>query len=186
MVEGNTARPRGRVWGSHRGRRAERFARFGLALHPEKTRLIRFQRPSPRGGGPRPGSFDFLGFTFYWGRSRRGRWVLKEKTAKSRFSRATRTIGQWMRRARHLPVKVQAEALGQKLRGHYNYYGIQGNARSLGRFHHVVIRLWRKWLWRRSQRARMSWKEFYQLLKHHPLPPVRLPRHRRQLRLANL
>jgi len=164
----------------------KRFSRFGLTLHPEKTRLIRFRRPSSHGGGPKPGSIDFLGFTFYWGRSRRGRWVLKQKTAKDRLSRATRAISQWMRRARHLPVKVQAATLGRKLRGHFNYYGIQGNSKALCRLHYAVRRLWRYWLSRRSQRAGMTWKKFSRLLKRHPLPPARLSRHRRQLRLANL
>jgi hypothetical protein len=166
----------------------ERFARFGLTLHPEKTRLIRFRRPYPDGSGPKPGSFNFLGFTWHWGRTRRGRWGLKQKTAKDRFSRATRTISQWMRRNRHLPVKVQRVSLGRKLRGHYNYYGIQGNSRALGDFLHAVQRLWRYWLTRRTQRkhARMSWKKFKRLLERHPLPPARLPRHRRQCRLANL
>lgn len=166
----------------------KRFARFGLTLHPEKTRLIRFRRPSPRGDGPKPGSFNFLGFTFHWGRSRQGHWVLKQKTAKDRLSRSLRAISRWMRRARHLPVKKQAASLGRKLRGHFNYYGIQGNSKALSRFHHSVRRLWRYWLSRRTQRsiARMTWKKFNRLLKRHPLPPARLPRHRRQLRLANL
>jgi group II intron reverse transcriptase/maturase len=166
----------------------ERFARFGLTLHPEKTRLVRFWRPPPHGGGPKPGSFDFLGFTFYWGRSRQGRMVLRQKTAKERFSRAIRATSQWMRGHRHLPVKVQATALGQKLRGHFNYYGIPGNSKALGRYLCAVQRLWRYWLSRRTQRrhARMPWVKFKRLLKRHPLPPARLPRRCRQLRLANL
>lgn len=165
----------------------KRFARFGLTLHPEKTRLFKFHRPPPR-GGPKPGSFDFLGFTFYWGRSKRKSRVLKQKTAKDRLSRVLRSVGQWMKRARHLPVSVQAEALGRKLRGHYNYYGIEGNARSLRRFRAEVRRRWRYWLSRRTQRsfAKMTWDKFARLESRNPLPPARLPRHRRQLRLANL
>jgi group II intron reverse transcriptase/maturase len=165
----------------------KRLVRFGLTLHPEKTRLIRFRRP-PRGDGPKPGSFDFLGFNFYWGRSRRGRWILKRKTAKDRFSRALRNVSQWMRRNRHLPVEEQAEALGRKLRGHYNYYGVKGNAKALGRFYYAVRCQWRYWLSRRTQRAvaKLTWEKFDRLEKRYPLPPGRLPRHRQQLRLANL
>lgn len=163
-----------------------RFERFGLALHPDKTRRVQFKRPPRSGGGPRPGSFDFLGFTWYWGRSRKGGWVLKQKTAKGRFCRAVKKIDRWMRRVRHIPVKRQAKILGRKLLGHFNYYGIPGNSKSISRFHWVVRRHWKYWLSRRSQRARMSWKKFNRLLGRHPLPPARLPRRSRQLRLANL
>ena len=166
----------------------KRFARFGLTLHPEKTRLIRFRRPYPHGRGPQPGSFNFLGFTWYWGRTRSGRWGLKQKTAKERLSRATRAISQWMRRNRHLPVSTQAAVLGRKLQGHYNYYGIQGNSKALGTFLRIVQRRWRYWLSRRTQRrhARMPWSKFGRLLTRHPLPPARLPHRWRQGRLANL
>lgn len=165
-----------------------RLERFGLALHPDKTRKVPFKRPPRNGRGPRPGSFDFLGFTWYWGRSRRGSWVLKQKTAKGRFQRAVKNISRWMRRVRHIPVKLQVISLGRKLAGHFNYYGIRGNSAALSRFHWVVRRLWKFWLSRRSQRARLSWKKFNRLLKRHPLPPARLPPRARQpqLRLANL
>jgi RNA-directed DNA polymerase len=166
---------------------AKRFARFGLRLHPEKTRLVAFRRPPRNGGGPRSGSFDFLGFTHYWGRNRRqGQWSIRRKTAKSRFSRALKGINQWMRRWRHLPVKDQARVLGSKLRGHFNYYGLPGNARAINRFHYEVRCRWRKWLSRRSQRARLTWEKFNRLLKHHPLPPARLPPRPVQYRLAKL
>lgn len=163
-----------------------RFARFGLTLHPDKTRLVRFRRPKSDGGGPKSGSFDFLGFTFYWGRSRRKRWVLKQKTAKNRFSRAVKDVGAWMARARHLPVGAQARVLGLKLHGHYNYYGIRGNMQALRRFYQEVQRLWKKWLSRRSQRASLTWEAFVRLMSRHPLPSPRLRPKWRQLRLANL
>lgn len=165
---------------------AKRFERFGLTLHPDKTRLVRFRRPPRRGGGRKQDSFDFLGFTWYWGRSRKGNWVLKRKTAKDRFRRAVKNIDRWMRRVRHIPVKRQVRTLGRKLLGHFNYYGIKGNSQSISRFHYQVRRLWKYWLSRRSQRARMSWKKFNRLLARHPLPPARLPRRLKQLRLANL
>lgn len=164
----------------------KRFARFGLALHPEKTRMLQFWRPPPEPKGPRPGTFDFLGFTFHWGRSRKGKMVLKQKTAKDRMGRAARSMSQWMRWNRHLPVERQAAILGSKLRGHYNYYGVPGNSKALSRLRHTVCIQWRRWLSRRSQRARMPWGKFNRLLERHPLPPARLPPGRRQLHLANL
>ncbi|NOY27075.1 MAG: hypothetical protein GXP62_14495, partial [Oligoflexia bacterium] len=149
---------------------SKRFARFGLTLHPEKTRLIRYRRPRRDGSGPKPGSFDFLGFTHHWARSRRGFWVPKRKTAKGRLRRALRALNQWMRRARHLPVAEQARIIGQKLRGHYAYYGIRGNSAAIGRFYFEARRLWYKWLCRRSQRAAMTWPAFRRLARRHPLP----------------
>jgi len=162
----------------------QRFARFGLTLHPEKTRLIQFRRPRRDGSGPRPGSFDFLGFTHYWARSRRGSWIPKQKTAKGRFSRALRALNLWMRRARHLPVAEQARILGYKLKGHYSYYGIRGNSGAIARFAYEARCLWRKWLSRRSQRALVTWPAFNRLLRHHPLPPPRTRRGERQLPLV--
>lgn len=165
---------------------SSRFQRFGLTLHPDKTRLVSFKRPHLDGNGPKPGSFDFLGFTHYWGRSRRGTWALKRKTAKGRLSRALRSINQWLRRSRHRPVGEQAAALRRKLSGHYNYYGIRGNSTGISRFADEVRRLWKKWLGRRSQRARMTWEKFHRLLERYPLPPARLPRRDGQPRPANL
>ena len=164
----------------------KRAARFGLTVHPEKTRLLCYRRPRRDGSGKKPGSFDFLGFTHHWGRSRRGRWVPRRKTAKGRFSRALRALNQWMRQQRHRPVGEQARLLGQKLRGHFGYYGIRGNVGSLDRFAWEARRIWRKWLNRRSQRAGMTWRRFNLLLRQHPMPKPRLRPRRRQLTLANL
>lgn len=167
-----------------------RFARFGLTLHPEKTRLVPFRRPRKGGGGPRPGSFDFLGFTFYWSKPRTGWPVLKRKTAKDRFTRSLRKINKWLRANRHLPPRVQSQRLGPRLQGHFNYYGVRGNSRSLNRFHYEVRRLWKKWLSRRSQRSRMTWPVFNKMLARYPLPSAKVrPRTQpagRQLALANL
>lgn len=163
----------------------KRLGRYCLELNAEKTRLVPFRRPRSH-GGPRPGSFDFLGFTHYWGRSRRGRWILKRKTAAKRFSRALKALNQWMCRAHHAPVCQQAAILDSKLRGHFNYYGIRGNSNALGRFRYEAGCLWRKWLSRRSQRARMPWEKFNQMLHRYPLPPARLAPQKRQFRLANL
>lgn len=154
---------------------AQRVARYGLQLHAEKTRLLDYRRPNSDGSGPRPGSFDFLGFTHYWSRTRQGKWMTKRKTAKGRLTRALRRINEWVKRARHSPLDWQAKILGSKIKGHINYYGVRGNSASITRFHYEVRRLWHKWLNRRSQRSRLTWGVFNRLLEHYPLPPPRLP-----------
>ncbi len=153
----------------------KRFGKFGLSLHPEKTRLIDF-RPQ-RGDGPsgpsqptRRRSFDLLGFTHYWTKSRRGYWVIKQKTATDRLSRAVRRVGQWCRDHRHLPVGEQHKELVLKVRGHYAYYGITGNAWMLKRFLRAVLRRWRYWLDRRSQRSYWTFERLNRLLARMPMP----------------
>jgi group II intron reverse transcriptase/maturase len=153
----------------------KRCAKYGLRLHPEKTRLVRFGRPQPRKPqGDRPGTFDFLGFTHSWGRSRRGSPVVRRKTARDRLTRSLKAVRHWCRTHRHDPVAEQRRALSRKLMGHYAYYGITGNGASLQRFHYEVLQAWRKWLHRRSNRARMTWARFGNLLSHHPLPRPRV------------
>ena len=156
----------------------KRFGKYGLALHPEKSRLVPFRGLRPGApAGPRrerPGTFDFLGFTHYWGRTRKGNWAVKRKTARGRFTRALRSLGQWCREHRHMPVKEQWGTLAAKLRGHFAYYGIAGNIASLGRFRHQASRTWHKWLSRRSGRARIPWERFGELERRYPLPPARL------------
>jgi len=152
----------------------QRFAKYGLAIHPDKTRLIRFGRPTrkkvPR--EERPGTFDFLGFTHYWGTSRQGHWVVKRKTASSRFRRAVQAISLWCQRNRHQPVSEQHTVLCQKLRGHCGYYGITGNSSRLSSFRTVVTQLWYKWLRRRKRHPRPTWAWFTRLLERFPLPPA--------------
>jgi group II intron reverse transcriptase/maturase len=152
----------------------KRFGKYGLTVHPEKTRLIHFTKPGSPTERKGSGSFNFLGFTHYWGRSRKGSWVVKRKTEKSRFSKALKAVSEWCKRNRHLPVREQQKALGRKLLGHYSYYGITGNARSLGNFRYQVQRVWRKWLNRRSRGNHVPWEKFNLLLKRYPLPPVRV------------
>lgn len=150
----------------------KRMEKFGLTLHPEKTRLIPFERPKqwPVEGDQEPGSFDFLGFTHYWRKSRKGWWSMAVKTRKARFSRAVKAISEYCRRERHRPVAYQYAKLKLSLYGHYNYYGVNGNSDRLGKFHDQVKSIWRKWLGRRSQRGRMSWERFQELLEKYPLP----------------
>jgi RNA-directed DNA polymerase len=151
----------------------KRFGKYGLSLHPEKTRLVRFPRPArkdPPPGGGRPETFDFLGFTHYWGMSWRGYWVVKRKTASNRLSRSLRGISAWCRTHRHLPVREQHVVLCQKVRGHYAYYGITNNGAALERYWEGVKRIWKKWLGRRSQRAYYPWSTFVRLLQRYPLP----------------
>jgi group II intron reverse transcriptase/maturase len=150
-----------------------RFEKFGLTLHPDKTRLFRFHRPGS-GGDDDPDTFDFLGFTHYWGTGRKGHPVLKRKTMSSRLRRALRRIAEFCRAHRHDRMADQHAALVKKVRGHYSYYGITGNAQSLGNFVHTVERIWQRWLSRRSQRAQVRWAHFKRLLRVFPLPPPRV------------
>ncbi len=157
----------------------KRFGKFGLRLHPDKTRVAQFSRPPRRLDGSTrgslgPDSFDFLGFTHYWGRSRKGRWVVKRRTARSRFTRAIKATRVWCRSHRHLPPAEQHNALRRKLRGHFSYYGITGNYEALARFWWEVRRTWHKWLGRRSQRGRLSWEKYQRFLNRYPLPPPRV------------
>jgi group II intron reverse transcriptase/maturase len=155
----------------------KRFGKYGLTLHPEKTRLVPFQRPARPSSeadhqkAPPPGSFDFLGFTHFWSRSRRDFWVVKRKTARSRFQRALRTIATWCRLHFHWSIGEQYQVLWQKLRGHYQYYGgLAGNGRSLWCFRLRVQEIWRRWLSRRSSRAGLSWARMNALLDRFVLP----------------
>jgi group II intron reverse transcriptase/maturase len=153
----------------------KRLGRFGLALHPDKTRLLPFRRP-PAGqqGGKGPATFDFLGFTLYWARSRKGRWGMWCKTRRQSLRRAIQSVYAWCRRHRHLPVGAQHAALTRRLRGHFQYFGVSGNLRSLLLFAKAVERTWYKWLCRRSQRKRLTWERFADLLDRRPLPRPRI------------
>lgn len=150
----------------------KRLGRYGLKIHPEKTRLVRFERPPKRDDDShgKPESFDLLGFTHYWGRSRQGNWVVKRKTSRKRLSRALRAINEWCRGHRHRLLAEQQNTLSQKIRGHCAYYGITGNALSLTRYRQWVVRLWRKWLGRRNRERTMTWERFERLLARYPLP----------------
>jgi RNA-directed DNA polymerase len=159
----------------------KRFGKYGLTVHPTKTKLVPFQPPSSttdRNGSPseHPGSFDLLGFTHFWGRSLKGYWVVKLKTAADRFSRAVRSIDSWCRANRHIAIWEQQQKLNEKLRGHYAYYGVTGNSGALSRFHYEVECRWRKWLYRRNRLRVFDWTRFQRLLQRYPLARVRTVR----------
>jgi group II intron reverse transcriptase/maturase len=150
---------------------AKRMARYGLTLHPEKTRLLDFRPPrrsQRRGKGA--ATFDFLGFTVYWRHTRGGTWQMTCKTRKARVARAVRSVHDWCRRHRHLPVRDQHAALARRLRGHYQYFGVNGNFQCLRVVALQARRSWYKWLCRRSQRKRLNWERFNDLLRDFPLP----------------
>ena len=153
----------------------KRLERFGLALHPDKTRLLPFRRP-PAGqqSGKGPATFDFLGFTLYWARSRKGRWGMSCKTRRASLRRAIQSVYDWCRRYRHSSVKVQHAALTRRIQGHFNYFAVSGNFRSLLLVLEQARRSWYKWLCRRSQRKRLTWERFADLLRDFPLPRPRI------------
>ncbi len=153
----------------------KRLGRFGLTLHPDKTRLLPFRRPSARQqDGKGPGTFDFLGFTLYWARARTGRWGMWCKTRRGSLRRAVQSVAEWCRRHRHLPLEVQHAALCRRLRGHFNYFGVNGNSRSLQLLLAETKKAWHKWLKRRSQKNRLTWDRFTALLERFPLPRPRI------------
>ena len=157
----------------------QRFEKYGLSLHAEKTRLVPFGRPEdttepPKTDGPSAGTFDFLGFTHYWGKSREGRWVIRRKTSRKRFGRSLQRVSQWCRKNLHEPLRVQVEGLGRKLNGHFGYFGITGNSAALQQYRREVIRIWRRWLARRGDPKGMPWDRMNRLLAFFYLPEARV------------
>lgn len=158
-----------RVWKALEGR----MRRFGLQLHPEKTRLVdfRFRRPQQQGRHRAMATtFNFLGFTHVWSKSRRGKWIVLQKTAKDRVARTLKAINERCRLMRHDPIREQQRRLSAMLKGHYSYFGITGNDRALRVVHHQVERFWHKWLCRRSRKSHIPWRNFRSLLNLLPLP----------------
>ena len=152
----------------------ERFQSYGLTIHPEKTRIVDFRHPWK--SDDQPQTFDFLGFTHYWEKTRRGGYAVQRQTKGKKFRAALANIADWCKQHRHEPVVQQHRKLSAKVRGHYAYYGIRGNFAALARFRHEVRRLWHYWLNRRSRerngdQRRRLWKL---LTEHFPLPPARI------------
>jgi len=151
-------------------RMAERMQRHGLALHPEKTRLMPFEKPPPeQRGGKGLATFDFLGFTVSWRTTRTGGWRLGFETRSKSVKRILESASEQCRRHRHDPIKTQHMALRRRIDGHFNYFGVNGNTEALNRVVRAVTCIWAKWLMRRSQR-RKTWEWFNQLFKRFPLP----------------
>lgn len=146
----------------------KRFAKYGLALHPEKTKLIAF---APGNSGQ---VFTFLGFTHYWGKSRKGNWVVKRRTSSKSMTKALHSVNQWLKKNRHRPFWDIIEGLNKKLSGHYGYYGITFNAKGVNRFYYEVARLLYKWLNRRGGKKKRSYDSFYTFLSCHQ--PLCMPR----------
>lgn len=154
----------------------KRLGRFGLMLHPDKTRYVdfRFKRPQGRHPATQATIFAFLGFTHVWGTSRRGKPVVRQITAKDRYARALKTAKDWCRQHLHLPLKAQHRRLSRMLQGHYAYYGITGNGRRLRWYLHQVERIWKASLSRRSRSGQLTWDRMEQVLQRYPLPPTRI------------
>ena len=155
----------------------KRFAKYGLTLHPEKTRLVEFGRHARRNArrqGKKPATFDFLGFTHICARSRQGKFTVHVKTMAKRLRRGLMAIAEWCREHRHDPVDQQQRTLNAKLRGHYQYYGRPTNYRSIYQFYRKVRRIWREWLNRRTRGRWLTWDRFEAILRQHPLLPPRI------------
>ena len=153
----------------------ERMASYGLTLHPAKTRLLDFRKPpANRQSGKGPSHFDFLGFTLYWRRARSGRWGMWCKTRGPRLQRAIQVAADWCRRHRHESVAAQHAALTRRIQGHFNYFGVSGNFRSLVPLIEATKRNWLKWLRRRSNKSRLTWTRYVALLERYPLPKPRI------------
>jgi len=155
----------------------KRFGKYGLTLHPEKTRLIEFGRHAAKKAkkrGEKPATFNFLGFTYICARSRQGKFTVHVKTIAKRFRRGLKAISDWCQQHRHDPVNAQQKTLNAKLRGHYQYYGRPTNYRSLGQFYRRVRRIWRTWLGRRTRGKRLTWERYKAILHQYPLLPPRI------------
>ena len=150
----------------------KRLERFGLTLHPTKTRFVdfRFKRPQGQHRAANGTSFDFLGFTHVWGTSWKGKAVVRQITAKDRYKRALAAVTEWCRRNLHRPFREQHARLSRMIRGHCAYYGVSGNSKRLRWYHHQVVHIWRKWLARRGRHSKLSWSRFHAMLARHPLP----------------
>ena len=152
-----------------------RFDRYGLTIQPEKTKLVKFGKPPKKEQpGPKNETFDFLGFTHYWAKSRRGYWVIKRKTARKRQRRSIKSLWQWCKENRHLPLEEQHRMLCLKLNGHYQYYGVRSNYRQLEKVYQQARRGWKYWLNRRDNHRKMVWEKFEKVLTIFVLPKPRI------------
>lgn len=152
----------------------KRMNKYGLTIHPEKSKLIKF---TPWGKGGKVPTFDFLGFTHYWAKSQRGKWVVKRKTRQKKMQAVTKGLKDTCKIHKHEKLKEQSKLLSSKLRGLYQYYSIRGNFIAINRMYQICIYAWFKWLNRRSQRKSYTWKGFWELVKYFKLPKPRIIHH---------
>jgi group II intron reverse transcriptase/maturase len=153
----------------------DRFATFGLALHPDKTRIVAFGRRAWtqwRVGRGKPGTFDFLGFTHIAGTKRDGSYGLRRKTIRSRWQAKLREVKTELRQRWHQPIRAQAAYLRSVMTGHFRYYGVPGNSDRVSAFRFHVVHIWRRTLQRRSQRGRISWRRMSQYAALLPPPKI--------------
>lgn len=154
-----------------------RMERFSLKLNLEKTKRINFSR-SRMQNGEKQGTFDFLGLTFYWGKSRKGYWIPKVKTSKKRKRSKRKAVKEWCRKTRHKAKLLELwKIFCSKLRGHIQYYGVSYNSREVANFVHRAVGIFFKWMNRRSQRKSFSWDRFGKFLEIYP-PPKIIVQHR--------
>lgn len=155
----------------------KRLAKYGLALHVEKTKRVDFRFKHPNGerhAATQATTFDFLGFTHLWGKTERGKHNVYQRTAKDRYARALRKVTDWCRHNRHRPVPEQHARLSRMMKGHFAYFGITGNGRRIRWYAHQVERVWFSSLRRRSRGKRGGYRMYAALLQRHPLPPPRI------------
>jgi hypothetical protein len=147
----------------------KRFAKYGLEINAEKTRVVDFGRPQRRTDGRKPGTFSFLGFVHYWGRTWRGGYTIKRKTEGKRLRRSLGEFWRWCRDHRHRPLQEQYATLCAKLRGYYQYYGVRCNSQCLDLVYYAATRAWRYWLNRRGGR-KITWRAFGRMMAAYVLP----------------
>lgn len=154
----------------------KRFAKYGLTIHPEKTALIDFRNPSQRKEQSeiKKDTFDFLGFTHYWGKSRRGYYVIKRKTIGKRLRQRMKRIWNWCKENLHVKITEQVKILRAKLLGHYQYYGIRGNYKMLEVYYEYLLYAWRRWLGRRTRNGYINHEKFDRILETFKLPKPRI------------
>ena len=151
----------------------KRFTNYGLELHPEKTRLLDFRKP-PQEADRGNSTFEFLGFTHYWAKSRTGNWSIKRKTSSKKVRKTIQALREWCRKNRHRNLDEQYRILCAKLRGHFQYFGIRCNLRAMQTVLYHAIRNWKFWLNRRSRNKAINWEKFGKLLEQIPLPIPRI------------
>jgi hypothetical protein len=153
----------------------KRFARFGLRIHPTKTTLVVFRKPkASQAAAHGNGTCEFLGFTHYWARTRRGFWVIKRRTARKRLQRTQQALWQWCRHNRHAPLQYQYRMLCAKRRGHCRSYGMRGHFPLLENVRRDAEKAWRYWLSRRSSKRAIDWETFQKLLAISVLPTPKI------------